>query len=81
MTIDSPPTLPALPRTLQEWRYSGWEPKGTYPRNVWDPLEQFFRVQGLILWKRCRLVTEPGTEPPNDIPRCPDASSRLHNEI
>lgn len=68
----SPPTIPALPKTLQEWRYSGWEPKGTSPRDVWDPLEQFFRDQGLILWKSSGH-RDFCTVPPNDIPRCPDA--------
>jgi hypothetical protein len=62
-----------LPNTLQEWRGSGWKPEGALPRDVWDPLEEFFRGHGLILWNKSTNSSYPlASVPPNDLPRCPD---------
>ncbi|KAF8487762.1 hypothetical protein JB92DRAFT_2758770 [Gautieria morchelliformis] len=71
--VTVPFTRDTLPKTLRDWRTSGWEPKGTTPRDVWTPLEQFFLERGLTLWKKCytryrHLYLVPG----NDLPRSPD---------
>jgi hypothetical protein len=68
-----PFTRSTLPKTLRDWRTSGWEPKGTTPRDVWTPLEPFFLEQGLILWKKHYTRSfQFYLLPDNNIPRCPD---------
>ena len=63
-------TLPA-PKTLQEWRSQELKLHlgGSYPRNVWTPLESFFLSQGYILWQSPSSLYQ---RPPNDAPRAPD---------
>jgi len=71
-SVPIPFTRSTLPKTLRDWRTSGWEPKGTFPRDVWTPLEQFFLEQGLTLWTYTKS-RDLRTCPPNNLPRSPDA--------
>lgn len=69
----APFTRNTLPKTLRDWRTSGWEPKGTTPRDVWIPLEQFFLEQGLTLWKGgSNTVLQFFMLPGGGFPRSPD---------
>jgi hypothetical protein len=62
-----------LPKTLRDWRASGWEPKGTTPRDVWIPLEPFFLEKGLTLWRYGSIPMRPFyVVPGKDFPRSPD---------
>ncbi|KAF8523030.1 kinase-like domain-containing protein [Gautieria morchelliformis] len=66
-------TRDTLPKTLRDWRASGWEPEGTTPRDVWTPLEPFFLEQGLTLWKSADIPTIPFFMiPGKGFPRSPD---------
>ena len=59
-------TSTQLPATLLEWKlYSQ-----TCPRNLWNPLEGFFRSQGLTLWV---LHNDPSTYPADRKHRTPDS--------
>jgi hypothetical protein len=73
MTTPTSFTRGTLPKTLRDWRASGWEPKGTTPRDVWTPLEPFFLEQGLTLWKRgSSTILQFFMVPGKDFPRSPD---------
>jgi hypothetical protein len=67
-----PFTRSTLPKTLRDWRISGWEPKGSTPRDVWTPLEQLFLERGLTLWKKRYTSRHVYLLPGNGLPRAPD---------
>ena len=54
-----------LPATLLEWKVC----ITAHPRDIWNPLEGYFRSQGLTLWVPGR---SPSTYPADRKPRAPD---------
>ena len=58
-------TSTQLPATLLEWMVC----KPARPRDIWNPLEGYFRSQGLTLWVP---HGDPTTYPADQKPRTPD---------
>ena len=54
-----------LPATLLEWKTC----LPACPRDIWNPLKEYFRSQGLTLWVPCG---DPATFPADRKPRAPD---------
>ncbi|PBK60618.1 hypothetical protein ARMSODRAFT_722197 [Armillaria solidipes] len=66
------------PKSISEWRDRSWNPEGSRPYDLWkrEPLRDFFRQNGYILWhSEHELGISTGSVeliPPNDAPRRPD---------
>ncbi|KAK0442410.1 hypothetical protein EV421DRAFT_1710862 [Armillaria borealis] len=71
------------PKTISEWRDRSWNPEGSRPYDLWkrEPLRDFFRQNGYILWhSEHELGISTGSVeliPPNDEPRRPDGYTFL----
>ena len=59
-------TSTQLPATLLDWKHC----IPARPRDIWNPLEEYFRSQGLTLWVPSRR--DPLTLPADRKPRAPD---------
>ena len=59
----------ALPETLTNWRASGHDIEGKYPRDIWTPLEPFLHSLGYTLWQTAYFTN---LVPPNSNERAPD---------
>ena len=70
----SPLSRTNYPQTLLEWRKQKYQPEGTYPRQMWTPLEPFFLSHGYTLW--IQLGPKDGDamtlRSPDNTPRAPD---------
>jgi len=62
------------PQTLLEWRMQKNQPEGTFPRQMWTPLEPFFLSHGYTLWIQLGPVEGDAMtlRSPDTTPRAPD---------
>jgi hypothetical protein len=70
----SPPGSAHTPQTLLEWRMQQNQPEGTFPRQMWTPLEPFFLSHGYTLWIQLGPVDGDAMtlRSPDNTPRAPD---------